>query len=96
MENNYTVQGLAAIHSVEVMDAKMTDEVWSSERHQLQEWQPESHTARSGDSGFEKLQHARAWLTRMLKKHGWPHATKWRIYPFGARFLVYRLEPSNH
>lgn len=85
-----TIQGKRAVHTIEIHREVMTREIYNAimtTGPKIKTWMPENGHAHW--HGFKTLGQSTAWLTKFLKKDGWPVATKWQIWQIddGAYFV---------
>ena len=83
------VVGRLAKHEVVSKIGTLDEATWERNKNRLQRWKPESGKQRDG---FTSKGNARRWITKLLKKEGWPDATQWEIWEFGPNsFGVYMV-----
>jgi len=75
----HPVQGLAAVHTIEVVDSALTVEEWNKRKAAGWRMDPWGHGPYTNGS-FTSAGKAVGWLKKLLKKPGWPEATRWEVW----------------
>ncbi len=70
------IEGKRATHTIHIHDEELTDSLYNTIGETIDStWTPESGAM------LKTAGAATGWLTKKIKKHGWPDATTWHIYP---------------